>query len=123
MNLEELKKRREANFLAHKNKKRAYYQKSKTIKQEFDYEAELKDDNFLAKIKEIVHKQKEYVDSRNESIIRKIEDYKESKKEYYEQNKEKRLKYDKEYREKRKEELKVYRKEYYKRVKNSKTKE
>ncbi len=48
MNLEELKKLREKNFSKHKEKKRAYYLKSK-IKKEIDYEDELKDDGFLKK--------------------------------------------------------------------------
>ncbi len=120
MNLEELKKRREQNFLAHKQKKKAYYQKSKIKKQVYDYQAEFENGNFLTKIKEIAHKQKEYVDKRKESIVQKIEKYKEDKKEYYEQNKEKRLRYDKEYREKKKEELKAYRQEYYQRIKKIK---
>jgi predicted DNA-binding protein len=53
MNLEELKKLREKNFSKHKEKKRAYYLKSK-IKKEIDYEDELKDDGFLKKMQEIV---------------------------------------------------------------------
>lgn len=48
MNLEELKKLREKNFSKHKEKKRAYYLKSK-IKKEIDYEDELKDDGFFKK--------------------------------------------------------------------------
>ena len=108
-----MKKRREENFLAHKKKKKAYYQKSKIKRQEINYESEFDSKHFLAKIKEIAHKQKEYIDKRRDSIIEKIARYKETKKEYYEQNKEKRLQYDKEYREKKKEELKAYRQEYY----------
>jgi len=122
MNLEELKKIRENNFLKHKQKKRAYYLKSK-LKKEINYEDELKDEGFLLKIKEIVKSQKNYIDSRQDSIKAKINAYKDLKKEYYEQNKEKRLQYDKEYREKKKTELKEYRKRYYEKLKNQKIKE
>lgn len=123
MNLEELKKIRENNFLNHKKKKKGYYLKNKFQKNEnsiIDYEKELNEENFLLKIKQIAHNQKLYVDSRKDSIVKKLDEYKELKKEYYNQNKEKRLKYNKEYREKRKEELKEYRKEYYKKQKEEK---
>lgn len=122
MNLEELKKLRQEKFLAHKKKKREYYLKKKSeLKKEYDYEAELSDNNFLVKIKEIAKAQKNYLDDRRNIIISKLNDYKNKKKEYYELNKEKRLEYDKEYREKRKEELKEYRKNYYKKLKENKT--
>ena len=74
MNLEELKKLREKNFSKHKEKKRAYYLKSK-IKKEIDYEDELKDDGFLKKMQEIVKSQRLYMDSRQETIKKKIEEY------------------------------------------------
>ena len=82
MNLSELKKRREQNFLAHKKKKRAYYLKNKA-KNEIDYEKELNSGDFLLKMKSIASKQKQYIDNRKESIIAKINDYKESKRAYY----------------------------------------
>ena len=88
MNLEELKKLREKNFSKHKEKKRAYYLKSK-IKKEIDYEDELKDDGFLKKMQEIVKSQRLYMDSRQETIKKKIEEYQILKRDYYEQNKEK----------------------------------
>jgi len=117
MDLNELRKLREENFLAHKKKKRDYYLKNKakkqTKKQVIDYEKELNDLNFTAKIKEIAKVQKAHVDDRKELIVAKINEYKNKKKEYYEENKEKRLEYDKEYREKKKEELREYRREYY----------
>lgn len=122
MNLEELKRRREKNFLKHKEKKRAYYLKSK-LKKEIDYENELKDDGFLQKIKEIVKSQKLYMDSRQEIIKKKMLDYQISKRDYYEQNKEKRLEYDKEYRERKKEQLKEYRQKYYEKQKEKKLEE
>ena len=60
MNLDELKKRREQNFLAHKKKKKEYYlKKKKIIKKEIDYQEELKDDNFSIKIKEKIKLLKE----------------------------------------------------------------
>ena len=123
MNLEKLKKLREENFLAHKRKKRDYYLKKKEaeVKKVYDYDAELNNENFAVKIKEIVKAQKNYVDNRKDIIITKLHDYKEKKKEYYELNKEKRLEYDKDYRERKKEELKQYRKEYYKRIKENKS--
>lgn len=118
MDLNELKKLREENFLAHKKKKRDYYLKNKAKKKKaekkvIDYETELSDLNFTAKIKEIAKAQKAHVDDRKELIVAKINEYKNKKKEYYEENKEKRLEYDKEYREKKKEELREYRKQYY----------
>ncbi|WP_418179703.1 hypothetical protein ACNSOO_04035 [Aliarcobacter lanthieri] len=122
MDFEELRKRREKNLKGHKQKKKAYYLKSK-LKKEIDYEDELKDENFLAKIKEIVKNQKLHMDSRQESIKAKIKAYRELKKEYYEQNREKRLEYDKEYREKKKEELREYRQKYYEKLKEKKLKE
>ena len=123
MNLEELKKLREEKFLAHKKKKREYYLKKKEteVKKVYDYDAELSNDNFTLKIKEIIKAQKNYLDNRKDIIITKLNTYKEKKKEYYELNKEKRLEYDKEYREKRKEELKQYRREYYKKLKEIKS--
>src|SRR5574344_1951752 len=102
MNLQKLKKLREKNFSKHKEKKRAYYLKSK-IKKEIDYEDELKDDGFLKKMQEIVKSQRLYMDSRQETIKKKIEEYQILKRDYYEQNKEKRLEYDREYRERKKE--------------------
>ena len=121
MDLKELKKLREEKFLAHKIKKKRYYlNKKQEVKKVFDYEAELNNENFALKIKEIIKAQKNYLDDRKEKIISKLNDYKDKKKEYYELNKEKRLEYDKEYREKRKEELKEYRKEYYRKVRENK---
>lgn len=123
MNLEELKKLRSENFLAHKKKKQEYYLKKKTqseFKKVVDYEKEFEGDDFLKKIKEIAHTQKLYMDDRKDIIIKKLDEYKEYKKEYYDKNREKRLEYNKEYREKKKEELKEYRKEYYKRQKQYK---
>lgn len=121
MKLEELKKLRQESSLAHKKKKREYYLKKKNeTKNIYDYEAELGDDNFLSKIKEIAKAQKTYLDDRKDIIISKLNDYKNKKKEYYELNKEKRLEYDKEYRAKKKEELKEYRKNYYKKLKENK---
>ena len=121
MDLKELKKLREEKFLAHKMKKKRYYlNKKQEVKKVFDYEAELNDENFALKIKEIIKTQKNYLDDRKEKIISKLNDYKDKKKEYYELNKEKRLEYDKEYREKRKEELKEYRKEYYRKLRENK---
>ena len=96
MNLDELKKLREENFLKHKKKKKEYYLKKKVAKKEIDYENELSDENFLLKIRKIAHDQKLYMDDRKDLIVKKINEYKDSKKEYYEQNKEKRLQYDKE---------------------------
>lgn len=121
MDLKELKKLREEKFLAHKMKKKRYYlNKKQEVKKVFDYEAELNNENFALKIKEIIKAQKNYLDDRKEKIISKLNDYKDKKKEYYELNKEKRLEYDKEYREKRKEELKEYRKEYYRKLRENK---
>ena len=121
MDLKELKKLREEKFLAHKMKKKRYYlNKKQEVKKIFDYEAELNNENFALKIKEIIKAQKNYLDDRKEKIISKLNDYKDKKKEYYELNKEKRLEYDKEYREKRKEELKEYRKEYYRKLRENK---
>lgn len=122
MNFDELRKRREKNFARHKQKKRAYYLKSK-LKKEIDYDEELKDEFFLEKIKEIAKNQKLYIDSRQESIKAKLKEYRELKKEYYEQNREKRLEYNKEYREKKKEELREYRQKYYEKLKEKKLKE
>ncbi len=123
MNLEELKKLREANFAKHKKKKRDYYLKSKEKTQKnkykdykaIDYSEELNSENFSKNIKLIAKKQKAHIDDRKEQIIQKIEEYREKKQTYYKENREKRLEYDKEYREKKKEELKEYRREYYKR--------
>lgn len=124
MNLDELKKLREENFLAHKKKKQTYYLKSKakkSPKKEIDYASELNDINFISKIKEIVKAQKIHIDNRKDLIQQKILEYQEKKREYYEENKNKRLLYDKEYRERKKEELKAYRREYYKNNKNKMT--
>ncbi len=127
MNLEELKRLRRENFLAHKKKKREYYLKKKIEKtlsakrnkiKEFDYETDLNPLNFQKKIKEIIKQKKVHVDSRKEQIIQKIREYKEKKREYYLENKNKRLEYDKEYREQKKEELREYRREYYKKNKD-----
>ena len=122
MNLDELRKIRKENLLAHKKKKIEYYLKSKFKKKVIDYEDELKDLNFISKIKEIAHNQKLYVDKRMDSIKKKLNEYKEFKKEYYNQNKEKILEYNKEYRERKKEELKQYRKDYYKKLKENENK-
>ncbi len=122
MKLEELKKLRKENILTHKKKKKEYYLKKKLGKKEINYEAELNNENFFIKIREIAHNQKVYIDDRKELIIAKLHEYKNIKKEYYELNKEKRLKYNKEYREKKKEELKEYRKEYYKKLKDKQNK-
>ena len=124
MDLEELKRIRKANIIAHKKKKKAYYLKKKfenmpknTSNPLVDYEKELFSGNFASKIKEIAKKQKTYVDDRKEIISAKIEEYKTKKQQYYKENKKQRLEYDKEYREKKKEALKAYRKEYYKKNK------
>ncbi|CAM3958150.1 hypothetical protein ARCL110784_09860 [Arcobacter cloacae] len=117
MNLDELRKVRKENLLAHKKKKREYYLKSKFKKKVINYEDELNDINFLSKIKEIAHNQKLYVDGRMDSIKKKLKEYQEFKKEYYKQNKEKILEYNKEYRERKKEELREYRRDYYKKLK------
>jgi hypothetical protein len=125
MNLEELKKRREANLQTHKKKKRAYYLKAKLQKKSIEdsiqktkkvinYEVELFGSDFGAKLKEIAKKQRAHIESREEIIRNKILDYQKKKKEYYLKHKNERLEYDKEYREKKKEKLKEYRKEYYK---------
>jgi len=117
MNLEELKKLREKNFLEHKKKKKEYYLKNKAMKKaprkEIDYAQELNSENFASKIKEIAKVQKAHVDDRKDLIIAKINEYKKKKKEYYSLNKEKRLEYDREYRENKKEELREYRRNYY----------
>ncbi len=125
MDLEELKRIRKANIIAHKRKKKAYYLKKKlekstqkTSNPAIDYEKELFSGDFLSKIKEIAKKQKTYVDDRKEIIAAKIEEYREKKQQYYENNKEQRLEYDKIYREKKKDDLKAYRKEYYKKNKD-----
>lgn len=111
MDLEELKRLRKENFLAHKKKKREYYLKKKIEKtltkkrnkvKEFDYETDLNPLNFERKIKEIIKQQKEHVDNRKDKIIEKIREYKEKKREYYIENKDRRLEYDKEYREQKK---------------------
>lgn len=101
MTLEELKKRREQNFLTHKKKKKAYYLKNKIKKTIIDYDLELNGEDFFKNIKKIAHSQKLYLDSRKDKILEKLNEYKNLKKEYYEQNKEKRLEYNKEYREKK----------------------
>lgn len=121
MNLEELKRKREENLLAHKKKKQAYYIKSKLKNNiegnekfsSIDYDDELFSGDFDLKIKEIVQKQRKHIESRKELIQKKIQEYKEKKHNYYSTHKQKRLEYDREYREKKKEELKLYRKEYY----------
>lgn len=82
MDLEELKRLRERNFLDHKKKKREYYLKKKLEKESneslkkskqqiYDYENDLNIDNFDLKIKEIIKKQKSHVDSRKDKIIQK----------------------------------------------------
>ena len=122
MNLEELKKLREKNFSKHKEKKRAYYLKSK-IKKEIDYEDELKDDGFLKKMQEIVKSQRLYMDSRQETIKKKIEECQILKRDYYKKNKEKKIKNDRENRERKKEQLKAYRQKYYEKQKEKKLEE
>jgi hypothetical protein len=128
MDLEELKKIRKANIIAHKKKKKAYYLKKKqqldqlsneqsTSNSSIDYESELFSGNFAQKIKEIAKQQKSYVDDRKDMISAKMEEYKEKKQKYYLENKQKRLEYDKIYREKKREDLKAYRKEYYRKNK------
>ena len=107
MNLDELKRIRKENILAHKKKKKEYYLKKKIIKKEIDYESELSGENFFTKIREITHNQKVYLDDRKELIISKLNEYKNTNKEY---------------REKKKEELKAYRKEYYKKLKDKQNK-
>ena len=76
MILEELKKRREENFLAHKKKKKNYYLKSKFKKTIIDYESELNSENFFKNIKKIAHNQKLYLDSRKDRILEKLKVYK-----------------------------------------------
>lgn len=130
MDLEELKKLRKENFLDHKKRKREYYLKKKLEssianknldkphRDAINYENELQEDGFLAKLKEIAKKQKAHVDSRKDIIIAKLQEYSERKQQYYQENKDKRLEYDKEYRETKKEELRNYRKEYYQKNKD-----
>lgn len=120
MDLDELKRKRRANFLAHKKKKREYYLKKKLENKAknsqstaIDYESELNSGDFALKLKEIAKKQKKHVDNRKDIIIQKLKEYKDKKQQYYQENREKRLEYDKEYRERKKEELKEYRKRYY----------
>ena len=72
MNLDELKRIRKENILAHKKKKKEYYLKKKIIKKEIDYESELSGENFFTKIREIAHNQKVYLDDRKELIISKL---------------------------------------------------
>jgi len=124
MDLEELKRVRKANIIAHKKKKKAYYLKKKQQTAKInsslpviDYEKELFSGNFANKIKEIAKKQKTYVDDRKDIILAKMQEYKAKKQQYYEENKKERLEYDKIYRENKKEELRLYRKEYYKKNK------
>ena len=75
MDLKELKKLREEKFLAHKMKKKRYYlNKKQEVKKIFDYEAELNNENFALKIKEIIKAQKNYLDERKEKIISKLND-------------------------------------------------
>ncbi len=111
MNLDELKKLRENNFLKHKKKKKEYYLKNKATnkskRKEIDYSKEFNNENFVSKIKEIAKAQKAHIDDRRELIVAKINEYKKRKKEYYSENKEKRLEYDKEYREKKKRGIKT----------------
>lgn len=123
MDLEQLKKLREAKLKEHKRKKRAYYLKAKMQKKQVeskrkindsvDYEIELFGGDFAQKLKEIAKKQHKHIQSREDIIKLKISEYKKKKQDYYEKHKETRLEYDKEYRDKKKEELKEYRKEYY----------
>ena len=126
MNLDELRQRREENIRLHKQKKKAYYLKKKLATTQpnqnepkhafIDYEQELfggDGADFLAKIKEIVKKQKMHIEDREDIILAKIEEYRSKKKDYYNENKDKRLQYDKDYRIKKKEDLKQYRKNYY----------
>ncbi|HIP13499.1 MAG TPA: hypothetical protein EYG97_02875 [Arcobacter sp.] len=128
MNLDELKKRREANILKHKQKKKAYYLKAKLSKENensskpkvIDYEKELfsgSSIDFASKMQEIAKKQKLHIESREDIIIQKMQEYKDKKQDYYNTNKKQRLQYDKEYRESKKEDLKAYRKEYYRKNK------
>ncbi|RYA24804.1 hypothetical protein CRU96_01370 [Malaciobacter halophilus] len=127
MDLRELKKLREENFLAHKKKKREYYLKSKlekkierksTKREVFDYESHLGGIDFNQRIKDIIRQQKQHVDDRKDRIVAKIKEYKSKKREYYIENKDKRLQYDKEYREEKKEELREYRRRYYQKNKD-----
>lgn len=125
MDLTELKKRREAKILEHKQKKRAYYLKSKILKEQnevtkinsIDYEIELFGGNFAEKLKDIAKKQKKHIESREVLINQKIQEYRDKKQTYYKKNKEIRLEYDKDYRDKKKKQLKEYRKEYYRKNK------
>jgi len=122
MDLEELKRIRKANIIAHKKKKQAYYRKKKlvqsantilNISKSIDYDNELFSGNFVNKIKEIAKKQKLYVDNRQEIIHLKIKEYREKKQQYYKEHKKERLEYDKEYRDKKREALREYRRKYY----------
>ncbi len=125
MDLEELKRIRKANILAHKKKKKAYYLKKKleksnatAVSKAIDYEKELFSGDFASKMQSIAKKQKGYVDDRKDIIISKMTEYREKKQQYYQENKKIRLEYDKAYRENKKEDLKEYRKEYYKKNKD-----
>ena len=97
LNLEKLKKIREANFAKHKKKKREYYIKSKKKDaqtkykdyKEINYAKELNSENFAKNIKLIAKKQKAHVDDRKEIILLKMKEYKEKKQNYYQKNKEK----------------------------------
>jgi hypothetical protein len=84
MNLDQLKNLREKNFSNHKKKKKAYYLKTKALKEgkkiEIDYAQELNTKNFHSKIKEIAKAQKAHVDDRKDLIIAKINEYKKIKK-------------------------------------------
>jgi len=80
MDLDELKRRREANLLAHKKKKKAYYLKTKLQNRKtdltkiasVDYEIELFSGDFARKLKEIAQKQKKHIESREDIIKQKI---------------------------------------------------
>ena len=89
------------NFIKLKEKKREYYRKSReskghivkekqdidTIYSDIDYEKELSKDNILETLKDIAHKQNDYMITREEKIRKKIKEYREEKKKYYHQNK------------------------------------
>jgi len=89
------------NFLRLKEKKREYYRKSReaqgltvkdnkgvnTIYSDIDYSKELSKENLLETLKDIAHKQNEYMVTREDKIKERMKNYKEKKKQYYHQNK------------------------------------
>ena len=87
MNLEELKRLREEKVKEHKQKKRAYYLKSKLqknndtskakkeVSKAINYEVELFGGDLSLKLKEIAKKQRQHVESREDIIKHKLQEY------------------------------------------------